>query len=103
MNLVLERKVYKSENNPRISKKEVFMVQRVRQGDISNRTVLTVLVVVILVSVVSLALYLRALDDAVPIVTYGANGQVSLTIDQPVQSDPANVVDTGSAKVGISI
>lgn len=78
------------------------MQQKVN-GDISNKAVLTVLVIVILVSVVALAAYLRALDKAVPEVTYGANGKVSLYIDAPATFNPDAQIDSEQAKVSLGI
>ncbi|MBI2573764.1 hypothetical protein HYV86_07910 [Candidatus Woesearchaeota archaeon] len=78
-------------------------MQQKKVEDISNRTVLTVLVVIILVSVVSLAIYLSALDKAVPVVIYGADGEVSLNVDSPATFNPETMSDSEKAKVSVGI
>ena len=70
--------------------------------DISNKTVLAVLVLVVLVSVVSLVVYMDALDDAQPNVLGKSSGEVSLTIMEPeAPSDDGVDVDAGKATLTI--
>jgi hypothetical protein len=76
------------------------MAKKVVNNDISNRTVVVMLVVVILVSIVALGVYLNALDKAEPEIVIDAQGQVSLNIDEPVEQAPAEP-DAESAEAPI--
>lgn len=71
--------------------------------DVSNKTVIAVLVVFILVSVLALGLYMKAISKATPDVTYQnqAKGVATLTIAPPEgpPKTPAKTTDsvTGQA------
>ncbi len=72
-------------------------------GDISNRTVMIVLVVVILVNVVSMVTYMQALDNAKPkiLVNGGvAQGKVSLTLLSSNDSSAESVDESGVSSKG---
>ena len=73
---------------------------KVVKSDVSNRTVLFLLVLVIVASVLSLGVYMKALDKARPVIEARANGVVSLEIvDKPVAAKPV----TAEAEVGVTI
>ena len=80
---------------------EVFW-KMVRSDDVSNKTVLTVLFILILVSVVSMGLYLSKVDDARPIIKKSAEGKVMFEIAGPKQVVPAPT-DVASGKVSLEI
>jgi hypothetical protein len=87
----------------------MFMVKNKKSSqDISNRTVVTMLVVVIVVSVVSLGLYLAALNEAaakVPkaVSTDAAKGKISLNIiedpNAPKKPDISSEKGTASLQI----
>jgi hypothetical protein len=76
------------------------MAKEVMKSDISNKTVMIVLILVILASVVSLGVYFSVLETATPQITPIASGKVSLEIVEPPKvSEPV----TEEGKVGVVI
>ena len=78
------------------------MAKKITSKDISNRTVVVMLVVVIVVSIVALGVYLNALDKAEPKIQMASSGEMSLTIAEP-PAEPAPAVEGGSGKLGLTI
>jgi hypothetical protein len=79
------------------------MAKKVVNNDISNRTVVIMLVVVILVSIVALGVYMNALDKAEPEIISGYEGKVQLTIEKPAEEPLPVEPDMEDAKVSLGI
>lgn len=73
-----------------------------KSNDLSNKTVLAVLIIVILVSVVSLGSYLSALDNATPTIQDQSEATVKLKVLDPPSDEP-KVTVSGQGTVGLNV
>ena len=69
-------------------------------SDVSNKAIIVALVLVILVSVVSLGVYMRSLDEVDPGVDAQASGTVGFRVEQPTLARQA---DVESGKVSLAV
>lgn len=74
-----------------------------KKDDISNRTVLVMLVAVIVVAAISLVLYINAVNDAQPVVGASDQAELGITIVEAPGSTEGPEPVHASAELGLRI